>query len=64
MTYSKIVNKDLENNMFENDGGDLWIRKAKSFCVDQEVCWKNDILNFIREINLIKNSYGRLDIHE
>ena len=48
MTYPKLINKDLENNSFEYDGGDLWVREDVSFWDDQEVCWDKDILNFIK----------------
>ena len=54
MTYPKLINKDLKNNSFEYDGGDLWVREDVSFWDDQEVCWNNDILKCIREISYIK----------
>ena len=50
MTYPKLINKDLKNNLFNYDGGDLWIRQDVSFWDDQEICWNNDIVNFINTI--------------
>ena len=61
MTYPKIINKDLKNNSFEYDGGDLWVREDVSFWDDQEVCWNNDILNFIRETNPIKKFLWKIN---
>ena len=61
MTFPKLINKDLKNNSFEYDGGDLWIREDVSFWDDQEVCWDNDILNFIREANSIKKFLWKIN---
>ena len=61
MTYPKLVNKDPNNNVFEYDGGDLWIRENVSFWDDQEVCWDNDIINFIREKTYIKNFLWKIN---
>ena len=61
MTYPKPINKDLNNNVFEYDGGDLWLRENVSFWDDQEVCWDNDILNFIREKTSIKNFLWKIN---
>ena len=61
MTYPKLINKDLENNSFEYDGGDLWIREDVSFWDDQEVCWDKDILNFIKEIDYIKKFLWKIN---
>ena len=61
MNYPKPINKDLNNNVFEYDGGDLWIRENVSFWDDQEVCWDNDILNFIREKTSIKNFLWKIN---
>ena len=49
MKYPKLIKKDLKNNLFEYDGGDLWIRENVSFWDDQEICWNNDIVDFIKE---------------
>ena len=61
MNYPKPINKGLNNNVFEYDGGDLWIRENVSFWDDQEVCWDNDILNFIREKTYIKNFLWKIN---
>jgi hypothetical protein len=61
MTYPKLINKDRENNSFEYDGGDLWVREDVSFWDDQEVCWDKDILNFIREANSIKKFLWKIN---
>jgi len=61
MIYPKLIKKDLKNNSFEYDGGDLWVREDVSFWDDQEVCWDNDILNFIRESNSIKKFLWKIN---
>ena len=61
MTYPKLIKKDLKNNSFEYDGGDLWVREDVSFWDDQEVCWDNDILNFIRETDSIKKFLWKIN---
>jgi len=61
MIYPKLIKKDLKNNSFEYDGGDLWVREDVSFWDDQEVCWDNDILNFIREANSIKKFLWKIN---
>ena len=61
MSYPKLINKDPNNNVFEYDGGDLWIRENVSFWDDQEVCWDNDILKFIREISSIKKFLWKIN---
>ena len=61
MTYPKLFKKDPKSNSFEYDGGDLWVREDVSFWDDQEVCWDNDILNFIREVNSIKNFLWKIN---
>ena len=61
MTYPKRINKDLNNNVFEYDGGDLWIRENVSFWDDQEICWDNDILSFIKEKTSIKNFLWKIN---
>jgi hypothetical protein len=61
MTYPKLINKDLKNNSFEYDGGDLWVREDVSFWDDQEICWNNDILKFIGEISSIKKFLWKIN---
>ena len=61
MTYPKLINKDLKNNLFNYDGGDLWIRQDVSFWDDQEICWNNDIVNFIKDSNNIKNFLWKIN---
>ena len=61
MNYPKLINKDPNNNVFEYDGGDLWVRENVSFWDDQEICWDNDILDFIREITSIKNFLWKIN---
>jgi len=51
MTYPKLINK--ENNHFEYDGGDLWVRENVSYWDDQDHCWNNEILKFIEESSSI-----------
>ena len=61
MTYPKLVNKNIKNNLFDYDGGDLWIRKNVSFWDDQEICWNNDIVDFIKDTNNIKNFLWKIN---
>ena len=61
MTYPKLINKDLKNNLFNYDGGDLWVRENVSFWDDQEICWKNDIVDFIKNSNNIKNFLWKIN---
>ena len=61
MNYPKLINKDLNNNVFEYDGGDLWIRENVSFWDDQEVCWDKNILSFIKEKTSIKNFLWKIN---
>ena len=61
MIYPKLIKKDLKNYMFEYDGGDLWVRENVSFWDDQEVCWDNDILSFIKEKTSIKNFLWKIN---
>ena len=61
MNYPKLINRDLKNSVFEYDGGDLWVRENVSFWDDQEICWDNDILDFIREITSIKNFLWKIN---
>ena len=61
MNYPKRINKDLTNNVFEYDGGDLWVRENVSFWDDQEICWDNDILSFIKEKTSIKNFLWKIN---
>ena len=61
MIYPKLIKKDLKNDIFEYDGGDLWVRENVSFWDDQEVCWDNDILSFIKEKTSIKNFLWKIN---
>ena len=61
MTYPKLINKDLKNNFFEYDGGDLWIRENVSFWDDQEICWNSDIVDFIKNSNNIRNFLWKIN---
>ena len=61
MNYPKLINRDLKNSVFEYDGGDLWVRENVSFWDDQEICWDNDVLDFIREKTSIKNFLWKIN---
>ena len=61
MTYPKLINKDLKNNFFEYDGGDLWIRENVSFWDDQEICWNTDIADFIKNSKNIRNFLWKIN---
>ena len=53
MTFPKLIKND-NNNLFEYDGGDLWVRENVSYWDDQDYCWNNDILKFIDNSTSIK----------
>ena len=61
MTYPNLINKDKSKNVFEYDGGDLWIRKNVSFWDDQDNCWNNEILDFINNSSSIHNFLWRIN---
>ena len=61
MAYPNLINKDKSNNVFEYDGGDLWIRKNVSFWDDQDNCWNNEILNFINNSNSIQSFLWKIN---
>ena len=44
-----LIKKDLNHNIFEYDGGDLWVRENVSYWDDQDHCWDNEILKFIEK---------------
>ena len=49
MDKPKLIKKDVNHNIFEYDGGDLWVRENVSYWDDQDHCWDNEILKFIEE---------------
>ena len=61
MAYPNLINKDKSNNVFEYDGGDLWIRKNVSFWDDQDNCWNNEILNCINNSNSIQSFLWKIN---
>ena len=61
MTYPKLIKNDLKNNLFEYDGGDLWVRENVSYWDDQDYCWGNDILKFINETKSIKEFLWKIN---
>ena len=61
MTYPKPIKNDLKNNLFEYDGGDLWVRENVSYWDDQDYCWENDILKFINETKSIKEFLWKIN---
>ena len=61
MTYPNLINKDKSKNVFEYDGGDLWIRKNVSFWDDRDNCWNNEILDFINNSSSIHNFLWRIN---
>jgi hypothetical protein len=61
MIFPKLINKDTKNNLFEYDGGDLWVRENVSYWDDQDYCWDNDILKFINETKSIKEFLWKIN---
>ena len=61
MISPKLINKDLKTNLFEYDGGDLWVRENVSYWDDQDYCWDNDILKFINETKSIKEFLWKIN---
>ena len=49
MDKPKLIKKDVNHNIFEYDGGDLWVRENVSYWDDQDHCWDNEILKFIEK---------------
>ena len=61
MTYPKLINSNLKTNLFEYDGGDLWVRENVSYWDDQDYCWDNDILKFIDNATSIKEFLWKIN---
>ena len=61
MTYPKLIKNDLKTNLFEYDGGDLWVRENVSYWDDQDYCWSNDILKFIVNATSIKEFLWKIN---
>ena len=61
MNSPKLINKDLKSNIFEYDGGDLWVRENVSYWDDQDYCWDNDILKFIDNATSIKEFLWKIN---
>jgi hypothetical protein len=61
MTYPKLIKNDPKINLFEYDGGDLWVRENVSYWDDQDYCWENDILKFINETKSIKEFLWKIN---
>ena len=61
MTYPKLIKNNLKTNLFEYDGGDLWVRENVSYWDDQDYCWDNDILKFIDNATSIKEFLWKIN---
>ena len=61
MTYPKLIKNDPKTNLFEYDGGDLWVRENVSYWDDQDYCWNNDILKFIDNATSIKEFLWKIN---
>ena len=61
MNFPKLLENKVKKNIFEYDGGDLWLRKNVSFWDDQDGCWNNEILNFINTSNSINNFLWKIN---
>ena len=61
MTYPKLIKNDPKTNLFEYDGGDLWVRENVSYWDDQDYCWNNDILKFIDNTTSIKEFLWKIN---
>ena len=61
MTYPKLIKNDPKINLFEYDGGDLWVRENVSYWDDQDYCWDNDILKFIDNATSIKEFLWKIN---
>ena len=51
----------MKSNLFEYDGGDLWVRDNVSYWDDQDYCWNNDIQKFIEESNSISQLLWKIN---
>ena len=60
MTFPKLIKND-NSNLFEYEGGDLWVRENVSYWDDQDYCWNNDILKFINHVKSIKKFFWKIN---
>ena len=60
MTFPKLIKND-NSNLFEYEGGDLWVRENVSYWDDQDYCWNNDILKFINHVTSIKEFLWKIN---
>ena len=61
MNYPKLIKKEIKSNLFEYDGGDLWVRENVSYWDDQDHCWNNEILKFIEESSSISEFLWKIN---
>ena len=59
MVFPKLINNN--NNVFEYDGGDLWVRDNVSYWDDQDYCWNKDIQKFIEDSNSISQFLWKIN---
>ena len=60
MTFPRLIKND-NSNLFEYEGGDLWVRENVSYWDDQDYCWNNDILKFINHVTSIKEFLWKIN---
>ena len=61
MNYPNLIEEKLSKNIFEYDGGDLWIRENVSYWDDQDFCWNNHILKFIENTQTISEFLWKIN---
>tara|TARA_B100001057_G_scaffold389273_1_gene396977 strand:+ start:5374 stop:5991 length:618 start_codon:yes stop_codon:yes gene_type:complete len=61
MNYPELINENLSKNLFEYDGGDLWIRENVSYWDDQDICWNNHVLEFIEKTGMISEFLWKIN---
>ena len=61
MNYPTLIHQNSSQNIYEFDGGDLWVRENVSYWDDQDFCWNNDILKFIEKTNTISEFLWKIN---
>ena len=61
MNYPTLIHQNSSQNIYEYDGGDLWVRENVSYWDDQDFCWNNDILKFIEKTNTISEFLWKIN---
>lgn len=61
MNYPNLIKEDLSRNLFEYDGGDLWIRENVHFQSELNHCWDKNILKIIEKSKSISEFLWKIN---